>query len=79
MKYPFFLDLLHSFDLFLFSLGLIFCFSFLFQALCTAVSLLATVPLGELFFFHIILIRKVCLFISSFIPGFSVVYVHAYI
>ncbi|KAG6400177.1 hypothetical protein SASPL_137002 [Salvia splendens] len=27
-------------------------------ALCTAVSLLATVPLGELFFFHIILIRK---------------------
>ncbi|KAL1533401.1 protein S-acyltransferase [Salvia divinorum] len=28
-------------------------------ALCTAVSLLATVPLGELFFFHIILIRKV--------------------
>lgn len=31
----------------------------LVQALCTAVSLLATVPLGELFFFHIILIRKV--------------------
>ncbi|GER29342.1 S-acyltransferase [Striga asiatica] len=27
-------------------------------AVCTAVSLLATVPLGELFFFHIILIRK---------------------
>ncbi|KAE8656490.1 Protein S-acyltransferase 21 [Hibiscus syriacus] len=27
-------------------------------ALCTAVSLLAIVPLGELFFFHIILIRK---------------------
>ncbi|KAL3830533.1 hypothetical protein ACJIZ3_019335 [Penstemon smallii] len=27
-------------------------------ALCTAVSFLATVPLGELFFFHIILIRK---------------------
>ncbi|CAA2989712.1 S-acyltransferase 21 [Olea europaea subsp. europaea] len=27
-------------------------------ALCTAVSLLAMVPLGELFFFHIILIRK---------------------
>ncbi|XWS26039.1 hypothetical protein CRYUN_Cryun27aG0119100 [Craigia yunnanensis] len=27
-------------------------------ALCTAVSLLATVPLGQLFFFHIILIRK---------------------
>lgn len=27
-------------------------------ALCTAVSLLATVPLGELFFFHMILIRK---------------------
>ncbi|XP_077217620.1 putative protein S-acyltransferase 19 isoform X2 [Tasmannia lanceolata] len=27
-------------------------------ALCTAVSLLATVPLGELFFFHILLIRK---------------------
>ncbi|KAL3505509.1 hypothetical protein ACH5RR_035350 [Cinchona calisaya] len=27
-------------------------------ALCTAVSCLATVPLGELFFFHIILIRK---------------------
>ncbi|KAH6799826.1 DHHC-type zinc finger family protein [Perilla frutescens var. hirtella] len=27
-------------------------------ALCTAVSLLASVPLGELFFFHIILIRK---------------------
>ncbi|GFQ06750.1 probable protein s-acyltransferase 20 [Phtheirospermum japonicum] len=27
-------------------------------ALCTAVSLLATVPLGELFFFHVILIRK---------------------
>ncbi|KAF7829463.1 protein S-acyltransferase 21 [Senna tora] len=27
-------------------------------AICTAVSLLATVPLGELFFFHIILIRK---------------------
>ncbi|KAJ4825258.1 hypothetical protein Tsubulata_038542 [Turnera subulata] len=26
--------------------------------LCTAVSLLATVPLGELFFFHVILIRK---------------------
>ncbi|KAM7253035.1 hypothetical protein ACFE04_025653 [Oxalis oulophora] len=26
--------------------------------LCTAVSLLATVPLGELFFFHILLIRK---------------------
>ena len=30
-----------------------------FQALCIAVSLLATVPLAELFFFHIILIRKV--------------------
>ncbi|KAK9270790.1 hypothetical protein L1049_026375 [Liquidambar formosana] len=27
-------------------------------ALCTAVSLLATVPLGELFFFHMILMRK---------------------
>ncbi|CAA0807033.1 Probable protein S-acyltransferase 20 [Striga hermonthica] len=27
-------------------------------AVCTAVSLLATMPLGELFFFHIILIRK---------------------
>ncbi|KAF8405576.1 hypothetical protein HHK36_010483 [Tetracentron sinense] len=27
-------------------------------ALCTAVSLLAIVPLGELFFFHLILIRK---------------------
>ncbi|KAJ6999017.1 hypothetical protein NC653_014990 [Populus alba x Populus x berolinensis] len=27
-------------------------------ALCTFVSLLATVPLGELFFFHLILIRK---------------------
>ncbi|KAJ0980825.1 hypothetical protein J5N97_009080 [Dioscorea zingiberensis] len=27
-------------------------------ALCTAVSLLACVPLGELFFFHLILIRK---------------------
>ncbi|XP_075667032.1 protein S-acyltransferase 21 [Castanea sativa] len=27
-------------------------------ALCTAVSFLATVPLGELFFFHVILIRK---------------------
>ncbi|CAM8922086.1 unnamed protein product [Rhodiola kirilowii] len=27
-------------------------------ALCTAVSLMATVPLGELFFFHMILIRK---------------------
>ncbi|XWS20826.1 hypothetical protein CRYUN_Cryun30bG0002400 [Craigia yunnanensis] len=27
-------------------------------ALCTAVSFIATVPLGELFFFHIILIRK---------------------
>ncbi|EOY15333.1 hypothetical protein QUC31_000481 [Theobroma cacao] len=27
-------------------------------ALCTVVSFLATVPLGELFFFHIILIRK---------------------
>lgn len=27
-------------------------------ALCTAVSLLASVPLGELFFFHVILIRK---------------------
>ncbi|KAK9164889.1 hypothetical protein Scep_000080 [Stephania cephalantha] len=27
-------------------------------AICTAVSLLATVPLGELFFFHMILIRK---------------------
>nr|GFB65206.1 protein S-acyltransferase 21-like [Tanacetum cinerariifolium] len=28
-------------------------------AICTAVSFLATIPLGELFFFHIILIRKV--------------------
>lgn len=27
-------------------------------AVCTAVSFLATVPLGELFFFHVILIRK---------------------
>ncbi|XP_010539027.1 PREDICTED: protein S-acyltransferase 21 [Tarenaya hassleriana] len=27
-------------------------------AICTALSLLATIPLGELFFFHIILIRK---------------------
>ncbi|KAF3789092.1 putative protein S-acyltransferase 19 [Nymphaea thermarum] len=27
-------------------------------ALCTAVSLLASIPLGELFFFHMILIRK---------------------
>ncbi|CAK9175763.1 unnamed protein product, partial [Ilex paraguariensis] len=30
----------------------------LLLALCTAVSFLATVPLGELFFFHVILIRK---------------------
>lgn len=29
------------------------------QAVCTAVSMLACLPLGELFFFHIILIRKV--------------------
>jgi len=29
------------------------------QAICTAVSLLACVPLGELFFFHLILIKKV--------------------
>lgn len=29
------------------------------QAVCTAVSLLACIPLGELFFFHMILIRKV--------------------
>ncbi|KAF9618735.1 hypothetical protein IFM89_002430 [Coptis chinensis] len=28
------------------------------EAFCTALSFLATVPLGELFFFHIILIRK---------------------
>ncbi|RWW18922.1 hypothetical protein GW17_00017063, partial [Ensete ventricosum] len=28
------------------------------RALCTALSLLASVPLGELFFFHMILIRK---------------------
>ncbi|KAF2324803.1 hypothetical protein GH714_017182 [Hevea brasiliensis] len=28
------------------------------EAVCTAVSFLATVPLGELFFFHMILIRK---------------------
>ncbi|XP_077246931.1 putative protein S-acyltransferase 19 isoform X2 [Tasmannia lanceolata] len=27
-------------------------------AICTAVSLLATIPLGELFFFHILLMRK---------------------
>lgn len=30
-----------------------------FQAICTLVSLLASIPLGELFFFHLILIRKV--------------------
>lgn len=29
------------------------------QVICSAVSLLACVPLGELFFFHMILIRKV--------------------
>lgn len=29
------------------------------QIICTAVSLLACVPLGELFFFHMILVRKV--------------------
>ena len=29
------------------------------QAVCTVVSILACVPLGELFFFHLILIRKV--------------------
>lgn len=29
------------------------------QAVCSAVSLLACVPLGELLFFHVILIRKV--------------------
>lgn len=31
----------------------------LVQAVCTALSVLACVPLGELFFFHMILIRKV--------------------
>lgn len=31
----------------------------LVQAVCTALSILACVPLGELFFFHMILIRKV--------------------
>lgn len=30
------------------------------QVICSAVSLLACVPLVELFFFHMILIRKVC-------------------
>lgn len=34
---------------------------FLVQAICSAVSLLASVPLGELFFFHMILIKKVSL------------------
>ncbi|GAV86458.1 zf-DHHC domain-containing protein [Cephalotus follicularis] len=48
--------------------------------LCTAVSLLATVPLGELFFFHILLIRKgittyeyvVAMRTQSELPGQSV-------
>lgn len=31
----------------------------LLQAMGTALSMLASVPLGELFFFHMILIRKV--------------------
>lgn len=29
------------------------------QGLCTAVSMLALFPLGELFFFHMLLIKKV--------------------
>lgn len=29
------------------------------QGLCTAVSILALFPLGELFFFHMLLIKKV--------------------
>ena len=29
------------------------------QAVCTVVALLACIPLGELFFFHLILIKKV--------------------
>jgi len=32
------------------------------QAMFTALSFLATIPLGELFFFHMILIRKVLVF-----------------
>ncbi|KAI8005292.1 Protein S-acyltransferase 21 [Camellia lanceoleosa] len=35
-------------------------------ALCTAVSFLAMVPLGELFFFHMILIRKFAFFTNKF-------------
>lgn len=35
------------------------CGMCLVQAVCTALSVLACVPLGELFFFHMILIRKV--------------------
>lgn len=35
------------------------------QALATALSVLASVPLGELFFFHMILIRKVSHFVVT--------------
>ena len=43
------------------------------QALGTALSMLASVPLGELFFFHMILIRKVSDFITChyFCPTFG--------
>lgn len=36
---------------------LIICYTL--QLLCTIVAFLASIPLGELFFFHLILMRKV--------------------
>jgi hypothetical protein len=41
------------------------------QALATALSMLASVPIGELFFFHMILIRKVVYFVSLAITHIS--------
>jgi len=41
------------------------------QLVCTVVAFLASVPLGELFFFHLILMRKVlalCTFYKNFLP-----------
>lgn len=49
------------------------------QAVCTAVSLLACVPLGELFFFHMILIRKVdCLWICLSIMSWTLKYLRQF-
>lgn len=75
------------FDFFLSLVPLMLCVMNLFfsQAVCTILAMIATLPLAQLFFFHILLIKKVKLgnrlVLENLLPCFickNILYNHAY-